>query len=659
MAWRRIDVHRAVKREDLAVVKRYLDAGGDPEKKDEEYGAAPVHWAALRGRADALSLLLERGGDVESRTSTDGTPLVWGCMGGNAPVVRLLLERGAKISAKTKGKGTALHHATHSGHPEVVALLLQNGANPKAEDNRGDRPGDKFDPEVTDSNRRAIKKALARVTRGSSSRSGKASSSRSRRHADKARGGQPSLSASLARSKPRAVATDSASGGAATAGANGTPQDKEENGHGHHQENGQTPPPRRDSPAKPSTEEEEGAVVVDTTALRTPTKRPRSTDTGTAAAGGGRGWTSSNGGGWGGVVGFFAAAVDCSGGGDSRSRAHPAKDNNRDGSNTVRATAGAGAAAGVAAAAAAAATPAVDGGNDGPRVSPSSPAAFVVSPEKPLPAELDDLRRRVKDLTLSAATADTGDFEGRAALRRALEKADARARDAVVAERAKSESLGALVQALEQRLRERDEQVQRLTAQVNDRDSRLRQREQEVADLRGRVEERLILDKTPGEPPAQGSAAAAQASDRNPPGDDDLAAPPPEGSDDGVSSPRVGFGTRSSPSLSPTPGTVAAAGTGMAASLRLGECNRRSTMGPGAVLSRDDSFGCALKGLAVGYAGGGAPSGCAEALGWWSRGDWGDGNPGIVKNQPLPLPPAVVVEDHERLGSLYSMIARR
>lgn len=35
-------------------------------------------------------------------------------------------------------------------------------------------------------------------------------------------------------------------------------------------------------------------------------------------------------------------------------------------------------------------------------------------------------------------------------------------------------------QALEQRLREREEQVQRLTAQVKDRDSRLRQREQEV-----------------------------------------------------------------------------------------------------------------------------------------------------------------------------------
>lgn len=47
MASKRIDVHRAVERGDLAVLTRYLDAGGDVEKKDTEYGAAPVHWASL------------------------------------------------------------------------------------------------------------------------------------------------------------------------------------------------------------------------------------------------------------------------------------------------------------------------------------------------------------------------------------------------------------------------------------------------------------------------------------------------------------------------------------------------------------------------------------------------------------------------------------
>ena len=52
------------------------------------------------------------------------------------------------LASWPQGKGTALHHATHSGYPEVVSLLLEKGANPKAQDNRGERPGDKFDPEV-------------------------------------------------------------------------------------------------------------------------------------------------------------------------------------------------------------------------------------------------------------------------------------------------------------------------------------------------------------------------------------------------------------------------------------------------------------------------------------------------------------------------------
>ena len=47
-----------------------------------------------------------------------------------------------------QGKGTALHHATNSGHPEVVSILLEKGADPNAQDNRGERPGDRFDAEV-------------------------------------------------------------------------------------------------------------------------------------------------------------------------------------------------------------------------------------------------------------------------------------------------------------------------------------------------------------------------------------------------------------------------------------------------------------------------------------------------------------------------------
>lgn len=50
----------------------------------------------------ALSLLLDRGADLESRTGTQGTPLLWACMGGSPEVLRHLLQRGADISAVTK-----------------------------------------------------------------------------------------------------------------------------------------------------------------------------------------------------------------------------------------------------------------------------------------------------------------------------------------------------------------------------------------------------------------------------------------------------------------------------------------------------------------------------------------------------------------------------
>lgn len=40
-------MHRAAERGDIPALERYLDAGGDLERRDPVYGAAPVHWASL------------------------------------------------------------------------------------------------------------------------------------------------------------------------------------------------------------------------------------------------------------------------------------------------------------------------------------------------------------------------------------------------------------------------------------------------------------------------------------------------------------------------------------------------------------------------------------------------------------------------------------
>lgn len=50
----------------------------------------------------------------------------------------------------------------------------------------------------------------------------------------------------------------------------------------------------------------------------------------------------------------------------------------------------------------------------------------------------------------------------------------------------------------------------------------------------------------------------------------------------------------------------------------------------------------------------------AGVLGWWRRGEWREENTGPSKSQQaLRAPAPAVMEDQERLGSLYSMIARR
>lgn len=82
-------------------------------------------WCVLkqRGKVIAVSLLLDKGADVESRTATDGTPLVWGCMGGDPKVVQLLLKRGADINACTTVR-EALQMSLHDDDNDDDEMIL-------------------------------------------------------------------------------------------------------------------------------------------------------------------------------------------------------------------------------------------------------------------------------------------------------------------------------------------------------------------------------------------------------------------------------------------------------------------------------------------------------------------------------------------------------
>jgi hypothetical protein len=75
-----------------------------------------------------VTLLLERGADINAQDWRKRTPLHLAADHGHASVVKLLLERDADITAKDAVGWTALHLAAHDGRVSSVTLLLERGA---------------------------------------------------------------------------------------------------------------------------------------------------------------------------------------------------------------------------------------------------------------------------------------------------------------------------------------------------------------------------------------------------------------------------------------------------------------------------------------------------------------------------------------------------
>ncbi|GLI73288.1 hypothetical protein PoHVEF18_001503 [Penicillium ochrochloron] len=126
----------AAERGRAAVVKLLLEKGADVEAKDSEYDRTPLSWAAERGHEAVVELLLENSADVEAEDSKYGrTPLSWAAERGRAAVVKLLLEKGADAEAKdSEYSRTILSWAAEGGHEAVVKLLLDQGADVEAKE---------------------------------------------------------------------------------------------------------------------------------------------------------------------------------------------------------------------------------------------------------------------------------------------------------------------------------------------------------------------------------------------------------------------------------------------------------------------------------------------------------------------------------------------
>ena len=131
---------------DVEALRRALGRSAKRANAFSEDGFAPLHLAAYFGRLDAAELLLDRGADIEARSTNSRlrhvTPLHSAAAGRQTAVAVLLLDRGADPNVVQPGGWTPLHQAAANGDLVLCKALLKRGAKRAPQSDDRSRPLD-------------------------------------------------------------------------------------------------------------------------------------------------------------------------------------------------------------------------------------------------------------------------------------------------------------------------------------------------------------------------------------------------------------------------------------------------------------------------------------------------------------------------------------
>ena len=99
---------------------------------------SPVADAAMRGDSAKVRTLLKQGVDANAAQADGMTALHWAAARGDAAEVKVLVFAGARLESTTRnGSYTPLHLAARAGRAAAVLSLLEAGANPNAATSSG------------------------------------------------------------------------------------------------------------------------------------------------------------------------------------------------------------------------------------------------------------------------------------------------------------------------------------------------------------------------------------------------------------------------------------------------------------------------------------------------------------------------------------------
>ena len=123
----RTALHRAAAAGRLDLVEDATRHGAATDTKDDG-GWRPLHSAASAGHTEVVAFLLgPSGGDIEVNSRVDGsgsTALIFAASKGHADVLHVLIDAKADLLATDASKATALHRAAGRGHALIIPILI-------------------------------------------------------------------------------------------------------------------------------------------------------------------------------------------------------------------------------------------------------------------------------------------------------------------------------------------------------------------------------------------------------------------------------------------------------------------------------------------------------------------------------------------------------
>ncbi|CAG9861802.1 unnamed protein product [Phyllotreta striolata] len=127
-----LTLHEAVRKNDLKIVKEFVEVLQQEEMSVnlvDQNGYTPLHIATLHGYKEIVTLLLEKGANINLSISDNiETPLSLAIKKGYEDIVKLLLHKGADINQRLPKGYAPLHSAIKAKNFNIIKMLVEEGA---------------------------------------------------------------------------------------------------------------------------------------------------------------------------------------------------------------------------------------------------------------------------------------------------------------------------------------------------------------------------------------------------------------------------------------------------------------------------------------------------------------------------------------------------